>query len=67
MSRILDLSSAEWRKSSFSDGGPNNCVEVADNYPGIIPVRDSKTAPTGPALIFPGTAWATFVGFAARH
>ncbi|WP_346283450.1 DUF397 domain-containing protein [Streptomyces sp. T21Q-yed] len=24
-----DLSAAAWRKSSYSDGGDNNCVEVA--------------------------------------
>lgn len=52
MNRTPDLSNACWRKSSYSDGGLNNCVEVADNFPGLIPVRDSK-APTGPALVFP--------------
>ncbi|WP_406139072.1 DUF397 domain-containing protein [Streptomyces sp. NBC_01089] len=67
MNRTPDLSTARWHKSSYSDGGQTNCVEVADNFPGFAPVRDSKTAPTGPALIFPGTAWATFVEFAAGH
>ncbi|MFJ3694874.1 DUF397 domain-containing protein [Streptomyces sp. NPDC090052] len=62
---MTDLSTATWHKSSYSDGGDNNCVEVAVNYPGIIPVRDSKAAPTGPALVFPDSAWAAFVGFAA--
>ncbi|WP_327297038.1 MULTISPECIES: DUF397 domain-containing protein [unclassified Streptomyces] len=61
MKRTHDLSIATWLKSSYSDGGDNNCVEVTHDYPGIIPVRDSKTAPTGPALIFPGTAWTTFI------
>nr|WP_239074320.1 DUF397 domain-containing protein [Streptomyces sp. SID10853] len=59
------MSTAHWRKSSYSDGGANNCVEVAPDFPGVIPVRDSKTAPIGPALVFPATAWAAFVGFAA--
>ncbi|AXE78483.1 DUF397 domain-containing protein [Streptomyces atratus] len=66
MSRFPDLSTAVWRKSSYSDGGDNNCVEVADNYPGLVPVRDSKT-PTGPALVITAPAWAAFVGFAAGH
>jgi hypothetical protein len=37
----IDLSRAEWRKSSHSsqDG---NCVEVARNLPGLVAVRDSK-------------------------
>ncbi|MFH9199906.1 DUF397 domain-containing protein [Streptomyces anulatus] len=55
-----------WRKSSFSDGGDTNCVEVADGYPGLIPVRDSK-APTGPALLITVPAWAAFVEFAAER
>ncbi|MGA4841054.1 DUF397 domain-containing protein [Streptomyces sp. G45] len=56
-----DLTTATWRKSSYSDGGDNNCVEVAHGYPDLIPVRDSKTAPQGPALIFAAPAWAVFV------
>lgn len=50
----------QWRKSSYSSGTGGECVEVADNLPGIIPVRDSKT-PEGPALVFPPRAWALFV------
>ncbi|GEC07953.1 hypothetical protein SSP24_56080 [Streptomyces spinoverrucosus] len=56
----LDLNSAIWHKSSYSDGSGADCVEVADNLPGIIPVRDSKN-PEGPALLFPTPAWAAFV------
>ncbi|WP_371791817.1 DUF397 domain-containing protein [Streptomyces sp. NBC_01471] len=62
---MTDLSVATWRKSSHSDGGDTNCVEVAHDYPGLVPVRDSKTAPTGPALVFPDTAWTAFVEFTA--
>lgn len=51
MSPGPDLSAATWRKSSYSDGGANNCVEVSDTFPGLVPVRDSKT-PTAPALTF---------------
>lgn len=61
MKNTLDLSAAVWRKSSYSDGGANNCIEVADGYPGVVPVRDSKR-PEGPALVFPAGAWAAFVG-----
>lgn len=64
MNRTPDLSTANWRKSSYSDGGGTNCVEVSDTFPGLAPVRDSKT-PTGPALLFPATAWSAFVAYAA--
>jgi hypothetical protein len=33
--------SPEWRKSSFSQGGGQNCVEVAV-LPGSVLIRDSK-------------------------
>ncbi|MER7683433.1 DUF397 domain-containing protein [Streptomyces sp. NPDC097610] len=56
-----DLSTAAWRKSSYSEGGDNNCVEVADGHPGLVPVRDSK-APQGPVLVLGAGAWAPFVG-----
>ena len=56
----MDLSSARWRKSSRSGSSGGNCVEVADNLPGVVAVRDSKD-PTGPALTFAPTAWRAFV------
>lgn len=56
----IDLSSVQWRKSSYSNGTGGDCVEVADNLPGLTPVRDSKN-PEGPALVFPTRAWALFV------
>ncbi|WEH33983.1 DUF397 domain-containing protein [Streptomyces sp. AM 4-1-1] len=65
MNRRPDLSTTSWRKSSYSDGGDNNCVEIADNYPGLVPVRDSK-APTGPALIVHADAWAAFIADVRR-
>ncbi|WP_326794939.1 DUF397 domain-containing protein [Streptomyces sp. NBC_01808] len=55
-----DLSAARWRKSSYSNGGDANCVEVSDDFPGIRPVRDSKD-PDGPALVFSADGWASFV------
>ncbi len=57
----VDLSHAAWRKSSRSGDNGGACVEVADNLPDTIAVRDSKD-PTGPALIFTPTEWAAFVG-----
>ncbi|MFI1709506.1 DUF397 domain-containing protein [Streptomyces griseoruber] len=59
MNRTPDLTSAVWRKSSYSDGGGTNCVEVADGYPGIVPIRDSKT-PTAAPLVFAAASWAEF-------
>ncbi|MFD5159488.1 DUF397 domain-containing protein [Streptomyces hawaiiensis] len=59
MNRTLDLSTAVWRKSSYSDGGQTNCVEVADGA-GTVPVRDSKQ-PDGPILLFGASPWATFL------
>jgi hypothetical protein len=55
----MDLTSAEWRKSSYSTNG-GNCVEVALNLPGIVAVRDSKN-PDGPALIFTPDEWRAFL------
>ncbi len=42
------LDSAIWRKSSYSGSNGGACVEVADNLPGIVAVRDSKD-PGGPS------------------
>ncbi|MEE1835480.1 DUF397 domain-containing protein [Streptomyces sp. SP17KL33] len=60
MNRTLDLSAAVWRKSSYSDGGGTNCLEVTDDLPGIVPVRDSKV-PDGRPLLFSAGAWSAFV------
>ncbi|MFC4471527.1 DUF397 domain-containing protein [Streptomyces xiangluensis] len=60
MKRTPDLSAAAWRKSSYSEGGDNDCVEVADGYPGIVPVRDSKV-PDGGVLLFGSTSWESFL------
>ncbi|MFF3753529.1 DUF397 domain-containing protein [Streptomyces sp. NPDC002018] len=48
-----------WRKSSFSSGNQDECLEVADGY-ADIPVRDSKN-PTGPTLHFQPTDWTAFI------
>ncbi|MGX4691293.1 DUF397 domain-containing protein [Streptomyces sp. JNUCC 63] len=59
--RAIDLSSAMWRKSSYSNSDGGNCVEVAPNLPSVVPVRDSK-APARGALLFEAPSWASFVG-----
>lgn len=56
----MDLTGARWRKSTKSGNNGGDCVEVADNVPGLVAVRDSKN-PTGPALTFTPAAWRAFV------
>ncbi|KUO20439.1 DUF397 domain-containing protein [Streptomyces dysideae] len=55
-----DLSTAIWHKSSYSGGGGNECLEVADGHPALVPVRDSKN-PHGPKLVFRAEPWSAFV------
>ncbi|MEU0099596.1 DUF397 domain-containing protein [Streptomyces sp. NPDC006267] len=33
---------------------------MADGFPGVVPVRDSKN-PDGPALVLPAAAWTAFL------
>ncbi|QIY55116.1 DUF397 domain-containing protein [Streptomyces sp. RPA4-5] len=60
MRHTPELSAARWRKSSYSNPNGGSCVEVADDFPGLVPVRDSKD-PHGPALLIPAEAWTAFV------
>ena len=55
----IDLSRAEWHKSSYS-GQSGNCVEVARNLPGLVAVRDSK-APDGAKLLVSQETWRAFL------
>ncbi|GAB2715627.1 DUF397 domain-containing protein [Kitasatospora kifunensis] len=55
----IDPTNTRWMKSSYSQSG-GNCIEVAPNFPGVVPVRDSKN-PEGPALIVPAASWSAFV------
>ncbi|MGW0334540.1 DUF397 domain-containing protein [Streptomyces sp. NPDC003011] len=60
MNRTPELGTAVWRKSSYSDGGASNCVEVAHGCTGLVPVRDSKV-PDGQVLVFGTASWASFL------
>jgi Domain of unknown function (DUF397) len=55
----VDLSRAEWQKSSYS-GQSGNCVEVASNMPGLVAVRDSK-APDRAKLVVSQEIWRVFI------
>ena len=55
----IDLSRAEWGKSSYSsqDG---NCVEVVRNLPGLVAIRDSQ-APDEAKLAVSQKTWRVFL------
>ena len=55
----IDLSRAEWRKSSYSSQS-GNCVEVARNLPGLVAVRDSEK-PDGTKLMVSPEIWRVFI------
>ncbi|QKV92456.1 DUF397 domain-containing protein [Streptomyces sp. NA02950] len=62
MGSDLDLSHAEWVKSSYSNGNEGQCVEFAPGIAataGVVPVRDSKY-PAGPAVVSSRKAWGSF-------
>ncbi|GAA0277794.1 hypothetical protein GCM10010302_14320 [Streptomyces polychromogenes] len=56
-----DMNGLSWRTSSYSGSEGNSCVEVSDDLPGVVPVRDTKLSGVGPVLLFPAAAWAPFV------
>ncbi|MEU9009976.1 DUF397 domain-containing protein [Streptomyces sp. NPDC048479] len=41
-SKDIDLRTAVWRKSSYSNGSGGNCVEVAEAFPGAASWRKSS-------------------------
>jgi hypothetical protein len=55
---------AAWRKSRYSNGQAE-CVEIADNLPGIVAVRDSKDK-GGTTLAFGAQAWKAFTAKVKR-
>ncbi|MBA9002522.1 DUF397 domain-containing protein [Thermomonospora cellulosilytica] len=48
MGNFPSLRRSGWRKSSYSGGGSNSCVELAD-LGRVVGIRDSKD-PEGPVL-----------------
>jgi len=54
----MDLTKPCWHKSTYSD--TQGCVEVADNIPGRVYVRDTKDRDGG-TLTFGPAAWSSFV------
>lgn len=57
------MNSSEWRKSSYSTGNGDNCVEVATG--GNVLVRDT-TDRAGVTLAVTGAAWGQFLKKVAR-
>ena len=53
-----------WRKSTYSNGGGNACVETASGQ-GVIRVRDT-TNRDGETLAFTTVAWSKFLGSVKR-
>ncbi|MEH1014529.1 DUF397 domain-containing protein [Micromonospora sp. CPCC 206060] len=62
---MVDPTGARWRTSTRSGTNGGDCVEVADNLPGLVAVRDSKDR-SGPVLTFAPADWRCFVAALAR-
>jgi len=60
-----ELSAATWIKSSYSGSNGGDCIEIAPEFPSVVPVRDSK-APDGPVLFVSRSAWSVFTSGLAR-
>ncbi|WP_329111112.1 DUF397 domain-containing protein [Micromonospora sp. NBC_01699] len=59
------MTGARWHKSTKSSSNGGDCVEVADNLPGRVYVRDTKDRDGG-TLTFEPTAWSAFVADVTR-
>ena len=59
----MDLGGATWRTATRS--GNTDCVEVADNLPGVVLVRDSKDRDGGTLHVTP-SSWRSFVALAKQ-
>jgi hypothetical protein len=56
---MYDLSGAAWRKAKASQNN-GGCVEIADNLPDVIAIRDSKQPLRG-AHVVSRAAFAAFI------
>ncbi|MDG4766001.1 DUF397 domain-containing protein [Solwaraspora sp. WMMD406] len=54
----MDMTGARWHKSTHSD--TQGCIEVAENLPGRVFVRDTKDRDGG-TLAFAPAAWRSFI------
>ncbi|MET7818582.1 DUF397 domain-containing protein [Micromonospora zamorensis] len=61
----MDMTDARWRTATRSSNNGGDCVEVADNLPGRVLVRDSKDRDGG-TLAFAPAAWSSFVDVVRR-
>lgn len=50
-----------WSKSSYSNGGADDCVEVNRSLAGHVGVRDSKLTTASPVLAIPSAQWARVI------
>ncbi|MFB7393169.1 DUF397 domain-containing protein [Streptomyces sp. NPDC056191] len=55
--------SPNWHTSTYSGNDNDACIEVADNAPGVIRVRDTKDRARGELAATPA-AWTAFTAFA---
>ncbi|MGW6790072.1 DUF397 domain-containing protein [Streptomyces chartreusis] len=53
-----------WRVSTYSTG-TNNCIEVADDAPDAVMVRDTKDHDAGIVTVSP-PAWSAFIAAVAQ-
>ena len=56
----MEHPSVSWRKSSYSENGGANCVEVA-GHDGTVMVRDTKQHGRGQVHRFTAQTWRAFV------
>jgi Domain of unknown function (DUF397) len=56
---VTDLSEAAWRKARASQNN-GGCVEIADNLPDVVAVRDSKRPDDG-AHVVSRAVFASFI------
>ncbi|MCW3813468.1 DUF397 domain-containing protein [Micromonospora sp. DR5-3] len=59
------MTGAQWRKSTKSGNNGGSCVEVADNLPGVVLVRDTKDREGGTLHVAP-SSWQSFVNLAKQ-